>query len=772
MKLRVSMLIGMISYLIGGQAQNSHLPIRGTVVDEAQEPVAFANITLLTSDSIFLQGTCSDAKGAFELHPTTPGQYLLQVSYVGYQPLCQPCVAGETGTWVLIPESILLDEAVVTARRPTFLLKGGTLETNVQNSLLSTLNSASDVLKHIPGLHIAEGGYTVFGKGTPLIYLNNRLLHNLTELEQLAAADIEKVELITQPGATYEADVKAVVRIYTLRNKTDDIGMSLRTGMAQGRYASYYQQATLHYQKQKLSLQGMFFHNYNHALRRHQVQYEIPSTVQWCINSRTRIQDKGRFISFKTSIDYELHPHHSLGLAYDFFHTPSFRYNSTSDYTVQADRVPADRTHYVSHVMQQDANHRVNAYYQGKINEWKLEFTADWIDGEDNQHEEAQEDSQTEEEKAISSFSNARKHLYAAKLITSRSLGKGNLLFGADYTFIRRKDDFRNLQSLLPNTQSVIDESKAAGFAEYNHSFGKISAVIGVRFEHAASDYWEKGEYIPGQSRTYTDWLPNLSINFPVKNVQGNLSYTAKSNRPSFFQLRSTMNYNNRFIYEAGNPLLTPETVHDLQLTTLYQWIQFVLHYQYCDNAIMFKAREYAENPDVAIFSVDNYPHMQYLNASIHLSPSLSCWKPALGIYFRQPFFEALHPEGTKPMNHASVYLTCNNTLQLPKEHVFSLDVNYQSSGHFGVMQQQSYWGMDIGWRKTYFDQKLTLNLQASDIWNTRKSSLSLYSPKLTYTRQADTDSRKLSLSVNYRFNATGKAYKGKAVSEKDIQRL
>ena len=46
-------------------------------------------------------------------------------------------------------------------------------------------------------------------------------------------------------------------------------------------------------------------------------------------------------------------------------------------------------------------------------------------------------------------------------------------------------------------------------------------------------------------------------------------SYTAKSNRPSFFQLRSTLSYNNRFIYEGGNPLLTPETNHDLQFSLI-----------------------------------------------------------------------------------------------------------------------------------------------------------------------------------------------------------
>ena len=80
-----------------------------------------------------------------------------------------------------------------------------------------------------------EEGYTVFGKGTPIIYIDNRLLQGNTELERLSAADIEKVELITNPGAEYDATVKAVVRIRTVRGRNDGFGGNLRAGITQRR---------------------------------------------------------------------------------------------------------------------------------------------------------------------------------------------------------------------------------------------------------------------------------------------------------------------------------------------------------------------------------------------------------------------------------------------------------------------------------------------------------------------------------------------------------
>ena len=139
-----------------------------------------------------------------------------------------------------------------------------------------------------------------------------------------------------------------------------------------------------------------------------------------------------------------------------------------------------------------------------------------------------------------------------------------------------------------------------------------------------------------GQSRTYNDWCPNLSVDFPLGKAQANLSYTPKQTAPASSQLRSTLSYNNRFIYEGGNPLLTPETNHDLQFTALYKWVQFGLNYQYRRNAIAFMTKEYEDNPDVVIFTTGNFKRMQYLTASAHLSPTVGIWKPELGVVLQK----------------------------------------------------------------------------------------------------------------------------------------
>lgn len=147
-----------------------------------------------------------------------------------------------------------------------------------------------------------------FGKGTPVIYIDNRLLQDNSELQRLSAADIEKVELITNPGAEYDATVKAVVRIRTVRNKRDSFGGNFRAGITQRRRSSHYGQVNLNYQKKGLSLLGMLYTNYENRKRHQEVRYQIPSEIQWDVNNRVHLYNKGLLAGGKASASYDFTP--------------------------------------------------------------------------------------------------------------------------------------------------------------------------------------------------------------------------------------------------------------------------------------------------------------------------------------------------------------------------------------------------------------------------------------------------------------------------------
>ena len=133
-------------------------------------------------------------------------------------------------------------------------MKGNALVTNVSNSLLSTAGTANDVLGHIPFVQGDNGQFTVFGKGTPLIYLNGRQLRDLSELERLSSKDIQSVEVITNPGAEYDVTVKSVIKIKTVKPKGEGFSTNINASVIQDHNFNHSEQLNMNYRHGGLDL--------------------------------------------------------------------------------------------------------------------------------------------------------------------------------------------------------------------------------------------------------------------------------------------------------------------------------------------------------------------------------------------------------------------------------------------------------------------------------------------------------------------------------------
>ena len=101
------------------------------------------------------------------------------------------------------------------------------------------------MLNHIPGVQGKDGAYSVFGKGTPSIYLNGRLVRDLSELERLGSENIARVEVLNNPGVQYDASVKAVIRIRTARPVCEGLGLDVRSRVEQSHKSGLLDYSTL-----------------------------------------------------------------------------------------------------------------------------------------------------------------------------------------------------------------------------------------------------------------------------------------------------------------------------------------------------------------------------------------------------------------------------------------------------------------------------------------------------------------------------------------------
>ena len=203
--------------------------ITGKVVGENGTPIDYVNVVLYR-DSTYVTGTVTDAAGAFSISTDTGGDITVRVSFVGYETISEPVPSsGNLGIIELTPSSVALGEVVVKAMRPTTIMKGNALVTNIEGSSLAIAGTANDVLARVPMVVDNGGTLEVFGKGAPEIYINGRKVNDLQELAQLNSQDMKNVSVITNPGAAYAADVKSVILIRTKPPKGDGFSGTIRT---------------------------------------------------------------------------------------------------------------------------------------------------------------------------------------------------------------------------------------------------------------------------------------------------------------------------------------------------------------------------------------------------------------------------------------------------------------------------------------------------------------------------------------------------------------
>ena len=188
--------------------------LKGTLINQKEQPVEFANVVLYSlPDSVMITGAVSDINGNFSLNTDRTDNTYLEISFIGYETQTVP--AKREQTIVMKVEASELGEVIVSGSRKIFKLDNGSILASVKNTVLETLSNANEVIAQLPFLSGKDGNFTVFGKGTPIIYINNRLVQDNKELEQLSPSDIKNVRVITSPGAAYDATVKAVIKITT-----------------------------------------------------------------------------------------------------------------------------------------------------------------------------------------------------------------------------------------------------------------------------------------------------------------------------------------------------------------------------------------------------------------------------------------------------------------------------------------------------------------------------------------------------------------------------
>ena len=171
---------------------------KGRVTDMRGEPVAYANVALLSkADSTLVSGTITADDGTFAIAADDDG--ILMVAMLGYETVY--LTPSEDMQVVLKESSAMLEGSVSTGMMVKTRVTATSMVTEIQGTVLGSSGTVLEMLGKVPGMMANGDELEVLGKGSPVIYINGRKLHDMNELKQMRSEEVLNVEVITNPGA-------------------------------------------------------------------------------------------------------------------------------------------------------------------------------------------------------------------------------------------------------------------------------------------------------------------------------------------------------------------------------------------------------------------------------------------------------------------------------------------------------------------------------------------------------------------------------------------
>ena len=746
--------------------------ITGKVVDAKGEPLSFANVVLLNrTDSAFVKGAVSGEDGSFTIDSSCNGG-IIKVSSVGYKTICMDCKGENVGVITMTEDSKMLGEVVVKSSRPVTAIKGNALVTTVANSQLSHAGTANDVLRQVPMVTGRDGNFEVFGKGTPLIYINGRVVQDKNELAQLNSQDIKNVEVITNPGAKYDASVKSVIRIRTKSPQGEGFGGTILSQNGFRRYFVSMEQANLKYRTGGLEL----FTNLNYyggKFYSHQfTDMETKSSTTWLQNLETVDCMKNSEFFGKFGLSWMINEHHSVG-AYYMNGVALQKTNSDYSSTSYADGNLDDE---ISTIGFERVNtvpkHHANIYYNGEIGKLGIDFNMDYMWRKKRDTTDQSETDKSEENKLVASTSISHSRMLAEKLVLSYPLWKGQIEVGNEYTNSQMLNDFNINLSNVSNANTKSDEKNMAGFLSFNQQFGNVGVEAGLRYEHVKYRYTEDGQLLEDQSKNYNNVFPSLSVSAEIGKTQWALSYTSKMQRPSYSALDGTVSYVNRLTMASGNPYLSPAKIHSVEL--MGAWKQFFakVSYEYKKDAIITTTKPYSDDGEVKLLTRENTPKIQELQVFVGAQFKIGIWQPVINAGLIKQWFTGEYLGERKSFDNPLGTVQFQNAIHLPGDIWLNVDMAWNSKGNKENMKLYSSSYLNAKLYKSFCKDRFSLSLEANDIFNKSNPDVLFYNKDVTLWQNTTSDSRSLLLTLQYNFNTSRNRYKGKGAGNTEINRF
>ncbi|RQO32668.1 TonB-dependent receptor [Taibaiella sp. KBW10] len=584
-------------------AQQKSVTLSGLVKDKAtKENLPYVNVVLKAAkDSTFITGTVTNEEGRFSLNSIPPENYILETAYLGYTPQYTPLYVGNLSEFLdiahieLTPLSTTLTDVVVTVRQDDLSAKLDKKTFSIADNISQAGGSVLQSMQNLPGITVQEGKVQLRGNDKVTVLIDGKQtamtgFGSQTGLDNIPASAIDKIEIINNPSAKYDANGNAGI-INIIMKKEKQEGFNGKIGFTGGLGSLWQRRSNLpgirpqyqftpklnpslsfNYRKNKINVFFQADNLYNQSLNKNEFvtrTYDDGSIIQ----QQTKRNRNTNYLTAKAGLDWYLNARNTLTVStmfgsekiIDRGDEPFFNADLSQrkrlwqfledelKTTVMATAVYQHKFKQPGHVV----NAGINYTFHRENEQYFFDNIMPTYTGKD-----------------------------AFKLLSDEHVADLNLDYIKPLAYGRLEGGFKFRYRTIPTNMLFIPgrnsplDTNAGGWAKYtetiptvygNYIFEnpKIEAEIGLRIEYVGLQY----DVNPGHNTYksdgyhYTQPFPNLRFAYKFdEHNRLSFFYNRRVDRPNEVDIRIFPKYDDAEIIKVGNPALRPQFTNSLEL--------------------------------------------------------------------------------------------------------------------------------------------------------------------------------------------------------------
>ena len=794
--------VGLCLLIFSITSAQTGVTLSGFINDKNTKSVLpFVNVVLKTEkDSSFVSGTITNEDGQFSLTKIKSGSYYLEISYVGYKTSTQFLFVGTLTEYLNIKNIELeanatsLQEVVITKKTAEISEKMDKKTFSLKDNISQSGGSVLQAMQNLPSVTVQDGKVQLRGNDKITVLIDGKQtaitgFGNQSGLDNIPASAIEKIEIINNPSAKYDANGNAgIINIIYKKNKKD--GFNGKVGFTSGLGALWVRKenlpsirpqytftpkinpsVSLNYRKNRVNFffQGDYLYtetlNKNEFVSRNYDNGDV-------INSQLKRNRNTHFTTIKSGIDYTINNHNSITISglfgsekiIDRGDQPFFNTNLSQRYRLWQFLEDELKTTWMA-----TANYQHKFKEAGHLINIGINYTFHREDEKyfyDNYLPTA---TGTDAFKLLSD-----EQVYDFNLDYTKPLKYGRIETGIKF---RNRNIPTNMQ-FIPGVNSVLD-TNAGGWATYkelipavygNYIFEnkKWEAELGVRIEYVKIQYDVNPNHSVYKSDgyDYTQPFPNLRVAYKLNdNNKISLFFNRRVDRPNEVDIRIFPKYDDAEIIKVGNPALRPQFTNSIEMGYKTIWkngsLYNAIYHKFADGTITrISSTASPSNLIYATFQNVNKSYNTGLELVLNQEISkLYSFNVNINTYHNQ--IDAFTVENKYPSANIfsavkqelfSGNIKVNNTFRFLKNIDAQLTTIYLAPDIIPQGKIKSRFSLDFGLKKAIQKGKGELFFNATDLLNTMIIKKEINGQGFNYASSDYYETQIIRLGYSYKF--------------------